>query len=455
MTTGSVSAVTQVHYERPEVKRAARLMLAESGVKALPNAAYGYFASAFAIRLGATTFQMGLFTACTDLMMALLQLGAAYLVGPLGGRKRMVIATALISALPWLLMALVPFIPGPFQVWSLIPLAGLSIALLFISDPAWGSWMSDIVPVHRRGRFLGLRGSLLTLVMMSVGMGGAAVLDRLHGAVMWGFVTVFLIAMTSRFVSMVVFWRILDPRPDLQLRPGVSPLKQFMAMGLSKLGRYNLFILVFHFAHGMGGPFVGIYLLRDLGVSYTTFVGLSVAASLAAVVCQPLWGRLADLRGNMLVLILSSLALATWPFLFVVSAQIWYLWTVHAITGVTTSGWGIAVYNFVLENSEEETRPSSVGFFNAMASMGVFGGALVGGAIAAYLPTIFSYQMMTLFFLSGILGLTSVLVFLRTVEEPKDRRSLRELVLSAMARIRARQASIWRSIPPFGKAGTR
>ena len=223
MTTESVSSVFQDQYERPEVKRGARLMLSESGVKAFAGAAYGYFASAFAIRLGATTFQMGLFSACTELMTALSQLWAANLVGPLGGRKRMVITTVLISAIPWLLMAMVPFIPEPYRIWSLIPLAGLSIAVLLICDPAWGSWISDLVPVHRRGRFLGLRESLLILVAMSVGMGDAALLDRLHGLVMWGFVAVFLIAMIARLVSALIFWRIVDPRPDLQLRARSGP----------------------------------------------------------------------------------------------------------------------------------------------------------------------------------------------------------------------------------------
>ena len=97
-------------------------MLAESGIMAFANAAYGYFASPFAIKLGASTLQMGLFSAITELLTAL-DMWSAYLVSPLGGRKRMVVTTVVASAVPWLFMAFIPFIPEPLRVWFLIPLA--------------------------------------------------------------------------------------------------------------------------------------------------------------------------------------------------------------------------------------------------------------------------------------------------------------------------------------------
>ena len=452
MTADPRPTSPRTHYDQPETKRGARLMMGEAGVKSIAHGAFGYFAAAFALRLGATTFQMGLFSATTELAVALSQLGAAYLVGPMGGRKRMVVSAALVSAVPWLFMALVPVVPEPLRIWALIPLAGLSIGLLSLGYPVWGSWISDLVPVHRRGRYMGLRGSVFTLVTMAVSMGGAALLDLLHGVVMWGFVTIFLIAMTSRLLSAVMLWRTTDPRPDLELLPGVAPWKQFAQMGQSKLGRFNFFILVFHFTVGMAGPFVSVYFLRELGISYTTFVGLGVAASAASIVTRPFWGRLADSRGNMLVLTISALAMSAWPFLLTVSAEMWYLWTVRIVAGASIAGWGIASTNFVLERSAEETRPSSVGFHNGMSSAGIVGGALVGGAIAAHLPTIFAYQMLTLFFLSGVLRLSCVLVFLPMVHEPGDRYlEGRPSLLAVQSAIGRGATALWHHITPFGK----
>ena len=133
-------------YEHPDAKRGARLLLAETGVKGIALSAHIYFATAFAVKLGASTFQMGLFIAFTQGVVAIFMLIGAGLVRPLGGRKRMVIATVLISALPWIFMAALPLIPASLSVWALIPLAGTTIGLVYISEPAWSSWVSDLVP---------------------------------------------------------------------------------------------------------------------------------------------------------------------------------------------------------------------------------------------------------------------------------------------------------------------
>ena len=432
--TQSSPALTGAQYDRPDVKRGARLLLGETGVKAVAHSVYGYFATAFAVKLGASTFQMGLFSAFTEGAVAIFVLLGAGLVRPLGGRKRMVITTVLVSALPWVFMAALPLIPGSLRVWALIPLAGFSIALVYVSEPAWASWMADLVPAYRRGTYIGLSGSVLTLVTMTVGIGGAAVLDRLDGLVMWGFATVFLAAMVSRLVSAVILWRIVDPRPDLEIRTGHGALYHIKDLGHSKLGRYNLFILVVHVAFGLGAPFVGLYLLRDLGLSYLTFVGLTVGLSLTGVVCKPLWGQLIDRRGTMPVMIVSVLAASSFPLMFLVSTETWYLYIAFAVAGASTSGWGVAAFNYVLENSDEESRASSVGFFHAVGSAGMFGGALIGGAIASHLPTIFAQPLMTLFLLSAVLRLVSVAVLLPRVHEPNESRSLTAIARAILPR---------------------
>ncbi len=409
------SAPPRARVPTPESKRSRRILLLEGPVGAIAAGIHANFVGPFALRLSATTFQMGMLTAFTELLTALTQLFASRIVGLLGGRKRMVVTTILLSALPWLFMALVPFAPASMRVWMLIPLSAAAISLFMISDPAVGSWISDVVPKDRRGSFLGLRGSAATLSLVTIALSGAMVLDRLGGAVLWGFVVVFLMALMARMVSAYMFSRVADPRPDVRIKPGMAPWQYIAHMGQTTLGRYNLFIFVFHFAMGCGGPFFGVYLLRDLGFSYLVFVSLGVISNVAAIFTMPLWGRLADRRGNMFVLAIAAPSLAIFPLTWVVSPQPWYLLLTHIFGGIIGAGWGIGAYNFVLEGSDEETRTSAVGYFRAMASLGVFAGSLMGGAIAAFLPTILPYQLMTLFLLSATLRIITVAVFLPRV----------------------------------------
>lgn len=90
----------------------------------------------------------------------------------------------------------------------------------------------------------------------------------------------------------------------------------------------------------------------------------------------------------------------------------WYLFLIFGLMGIGAAAWNISAYNFVLENSEEEQRPAAIGTFAVMASLGVFTGALIGGAIAAHMPVIFSHQLLTLFLLSSLSRLVAVAVLL-------------------------------------------
>lgn len=376
--------------------------MGEGGVSAISTGIYGNFTGAFAVRLGATTLQMSLFGAFTELLTALSGLAAPAMVALLGGRKRSVAITVAVSSLPWLLIASVPFLAPALRIWVLIPSTAIAVALLLVSDPMWGSWMADLVPQHRRGVFLGARGSLVTLVSIAVGMTGAAVLDKLHGGVMWGFTIMYLIAASMRIVSATMFMSVVDPRPHLRISFGMMPKARFAALGTTPLGRFHTFVLLFHVAAGLAGPFFTLYLLRSLGISYINFVGLGAAASLAAAITMPFWGKLADVKGNLFVLSLSAAAVSVWPFAILVSPDLWYLYSIHVAMGILTAGWGLSLYNFVIEKSDDENRPAEVGFFRAMASLGVFVGTLIGGLVASHLPEFNGNQFLTMFLLSGV-----------------------------------------------------
>ena len=422
-------------YSSPDRKRGARLLLAEAAPSAVAFGVHERFTAAFAIHLGASALQVGMLSAVTHLFMAVSQFYSVRLIRLLGGRKRMLVATALLSVVPFLLMALVPVVPSAARVWTLVPLGALALALTFIGIPAWGSLVADLVPPYRRGRYLGLKGSIATGVVMAVGLTGALVLDGLGQKVVWGFVAVFVVAVAARLVSAAMLTRLADLRPDLRIDAGEAPWKQLMQFGETALGKYNRFILVFHVFLGMVGPFMAVYLLRDLQISYLGFVSLWAVSSVTTIIASPLWGRLADLRSTRLVLVISSALMVLHPLLWVVSTQTWHLFLVFGVMGIGGAGWAISTYNFVLENSDEESRPAAVGSFEAMASIGIFGGALVGGVIAAHVPTLFSHQVLTLFLLSFVLRLVTVTVLLPGVMSRRSWAGASEsLVQEAIAR---------------------
>ena len=393
--------------------------MGETGVSAVATSIWGNFTGAFAIRLGATTLQMSLFGALTELLTALSGLAAPAMVALLGGRKKSVAITVAVSSVPWLFIAAVPFLAPALGIWVLILSSALAIALLIVTDPIWGSWMADLVPDYRRGGFLGARGSLATLVSIAVGITGAAVLDKLTGGSIgftpqhkWAFTALFLVAFSTRIVSAILFSAVVDPRPDLRISFGMMPKVRFASLGTTPLGRHHTFVFVFHIAAGLAGPFLALYFLRQLSISYVTYVGLGAASGIATVITMPFWGKLADVKGNIFVIALSAAAVSVSPMLLLISSDLWYLFVIQVGTGVLTAGWGLSLYNFVIEKSDDENRPAEVAFFHAMASTGSFIGTLIGGFVASHLPAFNGSQFLTMFLVSGVLRTVSTAVLL-------------------------------------------
>ncbi|MBM3934970.1 MAG: MFS transporter [SAR202 cluster bacterium] len=417
MTQAAIDKPTSLtsEYDRPERKRGARIMFIEVIPGAITLAVFQNLLAPFAVWLGASTFQMGVYSGAVELTCASAQLRAAHFVKWCGGRKRMLMTIILLGALPFLLLAAVPWLPAEYRVWTMIALSALGVALFLLGDGPWGSWISDMVPAFRRGKYLGMRGSLATLVAVGVGVGAAFSLDILGDAAVWGFVMAFVVATAARLISAAMFTQVVDPRPGMRLKPAVSLYGQFAKMGQSVLGRYNLFILIFHIGMGSSVPFIAVYMLRDLEVSYTVFVGLGVIMNIAVMAAMPLFGRIADRKGNLHVLWLSTPGMATWPLVFLVSGNIWFLLVMFIQVGIFTAAWNLATFNFVLEQSDLEERPAALGSFRAMASLGTFIGAVGGGIIASRLPEIFEFQVLTLLLIAGLFRGLAVAVFLPRV----------------------------------------
>ena len=399
-------------YSSPDEKRGARLLIVESGAGAVAATVGQRFTAAFAIHLGASALQIGILVAAINLMMVVCQFSAVRFIRPLGGRKRALVTAASVGALPFLFLALVPFLPSPARVWALIVLGALAVSLTFIGLPAWGSLVADMVPRGRRGRFLGLKGTIGNGVTLAVGLLGAIMLDGLGQRVALGFVALFVVAMVARMLSVAVLYRLVDPRPMLEIDTGGAPWSRLWNLRDTMVGRFNVFILVVHLCVGISMPFAAVHILRNLEVSYFMFISMGVASSMTTMAASPLWGRLADFRSTQLVLAVSVVLLALHPLLWLVSGQTWYLFAVFGTMGIVSAGWNLALYKFALENANDEQQPVAVGTMVAIVAIGMFGGALIGGGIAAHVPTVFSYQLLTLFPLSSILGLTAIAVLL-------------------------------------------
>ncbi|MBM3933626.1 MAG: MFS transporter [SAR202 cluster bacterium] len=400
-------------YDHPARKEGARAFLVESAVGSTPVSVHGQFTHPFIIKMGATSSHMALLAAMSEAFSIASQLVAPWLTRATGGRKRMVVVSTLAAAVPWAGLIAVPFLPDGIRVWAALIMISLTLTVALIGDAPWGSWVSDLVPPGRRGRWMGRRGTIALVVYVGIGLVGAFTLDGLGEAVKWGFAVAFAAALVARVASAFIFSRVADPRPDLKMTPMPPPWKlATMVKGNPRLGRFYAYMLAIHFAIFFAAPFFGIYMLNDLGMSYTAYVAAGVVNSLAQMVAMQFWGRVADRKGNYFVLAVCGVTFSLWPIVFIAVPAIWYVFVANIAMGLASAGWALCQYNFVLENCSDEDRPRSVAFYRIVVSVGSVTGSLVAAILAPRVPELLTYQIMTMFIISSALRGAATLALL-------------------------------------------
>ncbi len=388
----------------------------------------------FALALKATTAQVGLLSSIPNLAMALSQLAVPRLAEKATSRKKFIVPIALAHALMWLPVLLIPYLFPGEKVWWLIAFFTIITVLGSLGNPVWGNMMADLVPEEMRGKFFGFRGrvgELLTLISFFISGG---ILQVLNKEVFTAFAIVFGSALVFRLISGFFLSRMYDPPPSLTRK---SSFRIFEALGKlpsTNVGRFILYVAAMKFATYLAGPFFAVFMLRDLKFSYLTYVGITASSDLVNVLFLSFWGRRADQAGNIKILKITALLVPLVPLLWLVNQEIYYLIPIQVLSGFAWSGFNLVSVNFLYDASSPEKRTHYIALSNALNGVAICLGALIGGLLAAHLPTLFGYQLLTLFLVSAIArGIVGIRLYGRVFEMRRVRETTTaELLLGGL-----------------------
>jgi MFS family permease len=391
-----------------------------------------YF-SAFALFLRATAPQIALLSTLPPLLASSAQIFSAW-IGNYVGRRRLVLMGCAQQALLWLPILLVPVLFRDYAVPALLVLLALYHSANNLAAPQWTSIMRDLVSERRRGRYFAYRTRLTTITTFVSLVICGLILHELDtaGRTYLGFVVIFLIAFIARTVSVyhLTFLHEKPPTttaPDMHIEHWWRSLKSTGAIG------FSVYVALMNAAVGISSPFFTVYMLRDLELSYFEFMVLSGTSVLAQFLMLTTWGRIADVYGNRLILMVTSVSLPFVPSLWLLSDAFWALLLFQALSGLSWSGFTLSAGNLLYELVPQTRRAAYVAFHNVGTAMGVFAGAMLGALLEGVLPprTVLFGESSTLsnllylFILSGLLrGVIAALLARRVRELRKPRKSL-------------------------------
>jgi MFS family permease len=394
-----------------------------------------HYATPAALFLGATVLQIGLITALPNLLSSLSQFLSVRVIYWVGGRLKLLVRLVFSQASLILCIAMLPLLEIAHRVELLLIFLILAAVCGGLAGPAWGSLMSDYVPASKRGRYFGWRNRTVGAVTVGSIVASGLLLNFFqeisYGT---GFWIIFSLAAAARYVSAYFISRMDEPPHRKDPASDFTFLMFLRRFRESNFLKFVVFSGCLTFATYLAAPFFAVFMLRELQLSYLTYMALQVGSSLAALIALPLWGRHADLVGNVRVLRLSSFLASLIPMFWLFSHNAAYLMLVNLFAGFSWSGVTLSAGNFIYDAVTPQKRVRCIAYFNVINGLALFLGSSLGGFLASRLPPLFGHRLLGLFALSCSCRLFFYLLLSRSFREVRAAHevSIQELFFSVV-----------------------
>lgn len=353
----------------------------------MSGAGENYF-SAYALFLGASAAQISLLAALPPLLGALAQFVAACLSVRLGGRRGLILVGALLHALTWIPLIWLPHLLPEYAVPILVGCLVLYHVWLGLGASLWSSLVGDLVPERRRGRFFAGRTRLMSATHFSALIVAGFILHlfEVNDDARLGFWVIFGVAAVARIISVYELSRMHEPGLVIVRLSWPALPALWARLKGSHFAYFSLFIGSFSFAVSIAAPFFIVYMLKDLKFSYLEFTALTAVSVITQFFTLRLWGRVSDVLGNRLVLIVAGSLVPLTPALWLVSSNFVYLVFVQALGGLAWAGFSLAAGNYLYDIVPRERRSHYGAMHSVFNGVGALLGAVLGGALATRIP---------------------------------------------------------------------
>jgi len=320
----------------------------------------GAFLVAFAVKLGASNFVIGLLAAIGPLAQ-LLQLPSIFIVEKIRNRRLITVFAAALSRLCWLIIALSPFIfPANIAIAVLLILLAAVSAFGAVSGCSWNSWMRDLIPENVMGSFFSKRMRISTAVGIGLSILAALFLDfwkkQFAEQELSGYSILFLLGFGAGVLGLFF----LAKTPEIRMPKAQERLKIFKLLSKPfKDGNFRkliAFMCSWNFAVNLAGPFFMVYMLKRLGLSMSFIIGLSIVSQVMNFMFLKIWGKYTDRFSNKSVLAISCplfiISILAWTFTTMPEKYfltIPLLIVIHMVMGLSSAGVSLASGNISLK----------------------------------------------------------------------------------------------------------
>ncbi len=389
----------------------------------------------YALALGASNSVIGILSSVPSFLGNLSQLFSLRLIGKYK-RKSIVLFGVFLQALMWLLL----LVPGFLYFYSNVNSSALLVVIYTslvvfgaFAGPSWSSWMRDIIP-KKIGEYFAKRNKIAGFISLFFMLLSGFILDYFKQThIFIAFIILFGFSFLFRSISGFFFTRQYEPEFKVSNERYFTFTEFVKRTPFNNFGKFTLFISLLTLAVAIASPFFSVYMLKELGFSYSVFMIINLADSLANLFSIKFWGKFADDYGNIKILRIAGIFTTLVPLLWIFSLLfmghfyllVFYLILINALSGFVWGGFNLASGNFVFNAVTRERHALCVSYFNVLNGFGVLIGALLGGLLSSLNLGFWIFSgLLVVFIISFIARISIYLLFVFRLKEVAKVRSI-------------------------------
>jgi len=385
-----------------QVGRALRISVWDGAFFCAMLALTDTFAVAAAVQLHAPSIAIGLLAGLPLFSGSIGQLMVMRYFRSSMSRKKFVLIGTSGQSLFLLIVALSGFLPEHFRAWIYVITFTIQGFFANVIGGLWTAWMSDLVDAGLRGRYFAFRNRIINTAQLFCGLAtGALAFRHTIATSEWTFfLAIFATAGGLRLIS--TLFLAAQYEPPVKIQTGKKELASGVVVGKPFL-YFCITTALMQGAVMIASPFFNVWSVRDLHFSYFSLAVTSAATVLGSIIALPFWGLLSDRHGHHKILLWTGFLIATVPFPFLFTGNVILICIINFFTGIVWAGYNLSNFNHCLSLCDPKNSERQISFANALTGISVFIFSLVGGAVAPLMPKIMTWQLQSLFLLSGIL----------------------------------------------------
>ncbi|MDP1728933.1 MAG: MFS transporter [archaeon] len=437
MQKGAKPKLTKEEKEQILIEKTKKLSIKEGAAYSFMDGFGLRYISPYALAVGANNLQIGLLSSIPSLLGNLSQLFTFKAIKKYK-RKNIIFWGVFLQSLMWLALLSAGIFYFIYNIKTTLPgylvIIIYTLLILFgaFGGPAWTSLMRDIIK-ENRGSYFGKRNRIVGIIALICMLIAGFILDYFKDSKIFiGFIIIFSIAFFGRLISAILFKKHYEPKFKTNEKYYFSILEFIKKMKDNNFGRFVIYFSLIHLATAISGPFLAVYMLKDLSFSYTQFMAISLSASIMSFMFMPFWGKFTDTYGSIKTIKITSAAIPIIPFLWFISAWInpnlmpifIYLFIIELFSGAIWAGFNLSIGTFIYDAVTKERLVICTSYLNIISGFCILIGASIGGLIASQNFNIFGITpILAVILLSGIIR---TVVYFSMKKKIKEIREVKE-----------------------------